>query len=91
MLKKLSQNESDYQKQQQYLTTLALDVIEDLLTDTETPINTRLNTAFHIIEWDNMINNDIYPAIINSVESNKYKIKQNTDTLNYIKTFLNET
>ncbi len=43
-------NGSVCQAKLQHLGALALDVVESLLTDTETPIETRLGTAFRIVE-----------------------------------------
>ena len=62
------------------LGNLALDVVETLLTDTETPIETRLSAAFRIFELCGTVrqnNNDKFgQAVVNGIEKNAAELTQ---------------
>ncbi len=75
----------------QHLAAIALDVVETLLTDTETPINVRLNAAFRIFELCNAdISRDMGQAIIQGIEKNARDIEKNADELSYLETILKD-
>ncbi|MCK5522762.1 MAG: hypothetical protein KAI83_06465 [Thiomargarita sp.] len=73
----------------QHLGSLALDVVEALLTDTETPIETRLGTAFRIVEMCAMgSNKDLEKIIIGSIEKNAQNIQGNSTRLGSLEELL---
>jgi hypothetical protein len=73
----------------QHLAAIALDVVETLLTDTETPVNVRLNAAFRIFELCNSdINHDMGQAIIQGIEKNARDIEKNAHGLSNLETLL---
>ncbi len=76
----------------QHIGALALDVVEDLLTDTETPIELRLNTAFRIVEMCNseMMSRDIGEAIVSGIQKNASTIEKNAIKLTHLETFFNK-
>jgi hypothetical protein len=75
-------NGSVCQAKLQNLGALALDVVESLLTDTETPIDTRLSTAFRIVEiCARGSNKEIEKVIIGSIEKNAQNIQGNANRL----------
>ena len=70
------------QERLNHLAAIALDVVETLLTDTETPINVRLNAAFRIFELCGTDSgNEIGQAIISGIEKNARE-------LSYLETLL---
>jgi hypothetical protein len=82
-------NEIIYQERLQSLAVLAFEVVESLLTDTETPIEIRLNTAFRIVEMCTTgTNQDIGQAIVMGIEKNARDIEKNAHELAYIETLL---
>ncbi|RKZ73347.1 MAG: hypothetical protein DRR19_31075 [Candidatus Parabeggiatoa sp. nov. 1] len=74
----------------QHLASIALDVVETLLTDTETPINVRLNAAFRIFELcdANRDKSDVGRIIVDGIEKNARDINNNTHVLSYLETLL---
>ncbi len=81
--KKMEQN-SLYQERLNNLGLIALDVIESLLTDTETSIDVRLHAAFQIVEvyggLDN-IEDGVTQAISEKLKDNGKMIENNTKRL----------
>lgn len=70
------------QERLNHLAAIALDVVETLLTDTETPINVRLNAAFRIFELCGTdSSNELGQAIFNGIE-------RNARELSYLETLL---
>jgi len=72
-------NKTIYQERLNHLAVLALDVVEGLLTDTETPIDTRLNAAFRIFELSDtqvpkQLDNESTLDIIKGIEKNADKL-----------------
>jgi hypothetical protein len=64
-------NDLSCQEKLQHLGNLALEVVEALLTDTETSIDTRLSTAFRIVEMcARDSNKEVGQTIINGIEQN---------------------
>lgn len=73
----------------QHLAAIALDVVETLLTDTETPVNVRLNAAFRIFELCNAdISRDMGQAIIQGIEKNARDIEKNAHGLSSVESLL---
>jgi hypothetical protein len=73
----------------QHLGSLALDVVESLLTDTEAPIDIRLSTAFRIVEMCAMDSSkEIGQTIINGIEQNARQIGKNANELATLETLL---
>jgi len=74
-----------YQERLDNLGIIALNVIESLLTDTETSIDVRLHAAFKIIEVygsdKDKMGDGITQAITESIENNGQMIKNNTKRL----------
>lgn len=86
-----SKQELLYKERLQTLAVLSFDVVESLLTDTETPIDYRLNTAFRIVEMCTAdIQKEVGQAVIRSIEHNASGIKQNAQSLAHIDQLLNE-
>jgi len=82
-------NEPVYQEKLRRLGTLALDVVEALLTDTETPIDVRLNTAFRIVEMCSQGGSKQEMAVIlQGIEDHARRIESNAHELAYIQTLL---
>ncbi|RKZ39147.1 MAG: hypothetical protein DRQ49_12335 [Gammaproteobacteria bacterium] len=83
-------NEPAYQDKLRRLGTLALDVVEALLTDTETPIDVRLNTAFRIVEMSSQggASKQEMAVIIQGIENNARRIESNAHELAYIQTLI---
>ncbi|MCK5522763.1 MAG: hypothetical protein KAI83_06470 [Thiomargarita sp.] len=73
----------------QHLGSLALEVVEALLTDTETPIDTRLSTAFRIVEICAMgSSKDLEKVIVGSIEKNAQNIQGNSTRLESLEELL---
>ncbi len=82
-------NGSVCQAKLQNLGALALDVVESLLTDTETPIEIRLSTAFRIVEMCAMgSSKDIEKVIIGNIEKNAQNIQGNSNRLKSLEELL---
>ncbi|MCK5720690.1 MAG: hypothetical protein KAH84_12195 [Thiomargarita sp.] len=77
------------QEKLQDLGALALEVVEALLTDTETPIEIRLSTAFRIVEMcAKDSNKEIGQAIISGIEDNAKQIEKNACELATLESLL---
>jgi len=86
-----SPKKTDYQERLRNLSVLAFDVVESLLTDTETPIEIRLNTAFRIVEMCAVDNRkEVGQAVIKSIEHNALGITQNAQNLAHIEELLKQ-
>ena len=74
----------------QHLAAIALDVVETLLTDTETPTNVKLNAAFRIFELcdANQGRSDIGRIVVDGIEKNARDIHKNAEILSYMETLL---
>lgn len=84
-----NQNGVVCQAKLQHLGALALDVVESLLTDTETPIETRLGTAFRIVEMcARSSNQNIEKIIIGSIKENAQNIQGNSSRLESLEELL---
>ena len=80
-----------YQERLDKLGIIALNVIESLITDTETSIDGRLKAAFRLIEVyeSDKIGEGIAKAINDSIQSNKEILTTNADRLTKIESFCN--
>ena len=80
-----------YQERLDNLGIIALNVIESLLTDTETSIDVRLHAAFKIIEvyGSDKMGDGITQAITESLQNNGKMIENNTKRLSEIGTICN--
>jgi len=59
----------------EHLASIALDVVETILSDMETPINVRLEAAFRIFELcEKSPNNDLGDAIVKGIEKNAHEL-----------------
>ncbi len=82
---------TDYQDRLRNLSVLAFDVVESLLTDTETPIEIRLNTAFRIVEMCAVdTRKEVGQAVIKNIEENALGIAKNAQSLTNIEEFLSK-
>ena len=82
-------NDLSCQEKLQHLGNLALEVVEALLTDTETSIDTRLSTAFRIVEMcARDSNKEVGQTIINGIEQNARQIEKNANELATLETLL---
>ncbi len=80
-----------YQERLDKLGIIALNVIESLITDTETPIESRLKAAFRVLEVyeSDKTGEGIVTAIHESVQCNKEMLTNNAERLEKIETFCN--
>jgi hypothetical protein len=82
-------NDLSCQEKLQHLGNLALEVVEALLTDTETSIDTRLSTAFRIVEMcARDSNKEVGQTIINGIEQNARQIEKNANELAILEALL---
>ncbi len=59
----------------EHLASIALDVVDTILTDMETPINVRLEAAFRIFALcETSPNNDLGDAIVRGIEKNAHEL-----------------
>jgi hypothetical protein len=63
------------QERLEHLASIALDVVETILSDMETPISVRLEAAFRIFALCEMSpNSDLSDAIVRGIEKNAHEL-----------------
>ena len=82
--------DQEYQERLQDIANLALDVVELLMGDMETAIETRLSTAFRVIELCGMdrASKEIGQAIANGIQKNTSIVENNAKELAHLESLV---
>jgi hypothetical protein len=80
----------NYQDRLQEIGNMALDVVERLLGDMETPIETQLNTAFKVIELcgADKASKEVAQAIADGIQKNTLLVENNAKELLYLESIV---